>query len=136
MFGVGLALPIPLPGSLSRGFAGEIAEAEALANQASAERDAAERELRLAIASAVASFASHQRAVDALTPAALQRAEAVLGELASQIDAGRISAREALVFQQPLIELLQGNIEERKALCLASLELARALGVPIEGGAR
>ena len=71
-----------------------------------------------------------------MTPERRRRAEDRLEELQAEIEAGRLGVREVLVAQQTLIELLQTDLAERRALCLASVELARALGVPLEGGVR
>jgi outer membrane protein TolC len=42
--------------------------------------------------------------------------------------------RDALVAQQALVELLQADVAARRAWCLASVDLARAAGVTLEGG--
>lgn len=136
VFGLGVAIPIPFPAPVGRTYAGEIAEAEALAERSQIDRARVERELELEIADARATYTSHRLAVEALTPERMRRAEDSLRDLQVEIEAGRLGVREALVAQQTLIELLQTNITERRALCLASVELARALGVPLEGGAR
>ena len=136
VLGLGLSIPIPLPAPVGRTYAGEIAEADALAQRASIDRTRVERELQLEIADGYATYAAHRAAVEAFTPERTKRAEERLQELQVEIEAGRLGVREALVAQQTLIELLQSNIAERRALCLASVELARALGVPLERGAR
>jgi cobalt-zinc-cadmium efflux system outer membrane protein len=64
----------------------------------------------------------------------LERAERSLGELSAQIEAERLSVRDALPAQQALIDLLRAHLEELEALCLASVELARALDLPLEQG--
>jgi cobalt-zinc-cadmium efflux system outer membrane protein len=134
--GIGVAFPIPLPTPLGRTYAGEITEAKGLAQRAATEQERAQRELQLGVARALADYHAHRQAVDAIEPAALQRAESSLQDLATEIAAGQLSVREALVSQQALLELLQTSIAEQKALCLASVELARALGVPLETGTR
>lgn len=136
VYGLGVALPIPLPAPVGRTYAGEIAEADALAERAQIDRTRVERELRLEIADAQATYTAHRLAVESLTPERMRRAEDSLRDLQVEIEAGRLGVREALVAQQTLIELLQTNIAQRRALCLASVDLARALGVPLEGGAR
>lgn len=136
VLGLGVAVPIPLPAPVGRTYAGEIAEADALAQRAQIDRTRVERELRLEIAAATATYTAHRLAVEAMTPERMRRAEDSLRDLQVEIEAGRLGVRESLVAQQTLIELLQTNIAERRALCLASVDLARALGVPLEGGAR
>lgn len=136
VYGVGISLPVPLPAPVGRTYAGEIAEAEALAEKARVDRERVERDVRVGIVEAYATYAAHRRAVDAMAPERIRRAEDSLRDLQAEIEAGRLSVREALVAQQTLVELLQMNVAERRALCLASVELARALGLPLEGGAR
>lgn len=136
VLGLGIAFPIPLPAPVGRTYAGEIAEADALAQRAEIDRTRVERELRLEIADATATYTAHRLAAEAMTPERMRRAEDSLRDLQVEIEAGRLGVRESLVAQQTLIELLQSNIAERRALCLASVDLARALGVPLEGGVR
>ena len=136
VLGLGFAIPIPLPAPIGRTYAGEIAESDALADRAHLEQARAQRELQRDIEEAVAAYTAHRLAVDALTPEKLRKAEQSLADLQVAIEAGRLGVREALVAQQPLIELLQANIAERHALCLASIQLARALGVSLEGSAQ
>lgn len=136
VFGLGVAIPIPLPPPVGRTYAGEIAEADALARQASIERSRVERGLRLELAEAHAAYTAHRLALEAMTPERLARAAESLRELEVEIEAGRVGVREALVAQQTLIELLQTEIAARRALCLASVRLARALGLPLEEGLR
>jgi hypothetical protein len=62
------------------------------------------------------------------------RADPALGDSGREIEAGRLSVRDALPHQQALIELLQGHLEELEAWCLASVALARALDLPLERG--
>jgi len=133
VFGVGLSLPIPLPGNVGRTYIGEIAEAEALAQRTHTERAQVVRELKLSVSTARQVFASRAREVEAFTAVRLSRAESGLSALAEQIEAGRISVRDALIAQQALIELLLAHVDARKNWCLASVELARALGLPLEG---
>lgn len=136
VFGFGVGIPIPLPAPVGRTYAGEIVEADALAERALIDRSRVERELRLEMADAYATYTAHRLAVEALTPERIKRAEDGFRDLQVEIEAGRLGVREALVAQQTLIEFLQANIAERRALCLASVDLARALGVSLEGGAR
>lgn len=136
VFGLGVAIPIPLPSPIGRAYAGEIAEANALADRTQVEQTRAQREIQRDIADAVTEHTAHRLAVDALTPEKVQKSEQSLGNLQIAIETGRLGVREALIAQQPLLELLQANIAERHALCLASIQLARALGVTLEGSTK
>ncbi len=136
VLGVGISFPIPLPTPVGRTYAGEIAESEALADRAEIERARVERELRAAVARTYAAYTSHRQLVESITPERLKRAEESLRDLGTEIETGRLAVREALLAQQQLIDLLVTNITERRELCLASVELSRALGLPLEGAAR
>jgi cobalt-zinc-cadmium efflux system outer membrane protein len=136
VFGVGLAIPIPLPAPVGHSYAGEIAEADARAERAAIDRARLDRELQLRLAEAQATYAALRRAVDALPAERMRRAEDTLRDLQVEVEAGRLGIKETLTAQQALIELLQTTIEQRRALCAASVDLARALGMPLEGGAR
>jgi cobalt-zinc-cadmium efflux system outer membrane protein len=134
VLGVGVAFPLPLPGNVGRTYVGEIAESEALARRARSERAAAERQLRLEIAIAAQAFASRAKEVQAFSPEVVAQAEASLVSLAEEVESGRLALRDAVLAEQSLVELLRSNIEARREWCLASLSLARALGMPLEGG--
>lgn len=136
VYGLGVAIPIPLPSPVGRTNAGEIAEVEALAQRVQVERARLERALGVAVATAAAELRAHRDAVAAFTPPMLERAERSLGDLSAAVDTGRMSVRDALIAEQALIELLQTNLSERLELCLASVRLARALGRPLEEGVR
>lgn len=135
VLGAGISFPIPLPGNVGRTYLGEIAEAEALAHRAQYDQQRTEREIRLEIATASDTFASRAREVEAFSPERVRRAETTLVSLGQEVAAGRLAIRDAVVAQQALIELLQANIEARRQWCLASIDLARAIGVPLEGRA-
>jgi outer membrane protein, heavy metal efflux system len=132
----GIAFPIPLPSPLGRTHAGEIAEAVALARRAEADAGKLERQIRLEVAVARAAFVSRRRALDAFDAARVDHVEKGLASLADELAAGRLSVRDALVAQQGLVELLLSHVEAKHALCVASVELARAAGVALERGAR
>jgi len=134
VYGVGLSVPIPLPGPLGQLYAGEIAELEAQGRQAEAERARARARAGLELARIRASYRAHRAAVASFDRALLERAERTLGDSGREIEAGRLSVRDALPAQQALIELLQAHLEELEAWCLASVELARALDLPLERG--
>jgi cobalt-zinc-cadmium efflux system outer membrane protein len=133
VFGAGLSLPIPLPGNVGRTYLGEIAEAEALAQKAAIDRERLARAIRLEILTALSTFNSRAAEVQAFTSERVTRARETLRSLGEEVEAGRLSVRDALVAQQALVELLQADIAARRAWCLSSVELARAAGVSLEG---
>lgn len=135
VLGVGLGLPIPLPAPLGHTYAGEIAEADARAERATAETERARRAVRLEVLTALETLASRKREVALFPSERLQRAEAALGAIARELEAKRLAVRDALVAQQGLVEMLQASVEARRQLCLASVELARVAGLPLERGA-
>lgn len=135
VFGVGLSLPITVPQPVGRTYAGEIAESEALSRRAKTEAEQARREIRLDVANARASFASTRAQSALYTPERLGRADHGLRAIASEIEAGRLAVRDAIVSQQSLLEVLRAGLETRKNLALASVDLAVAAGYPLERGA-
>ncbi len=128
VLGVGLTLPIPLPAPVGQTHAGQIAELEAHARRIEQQQRQAKARTQLALAHAAAALRSHRQFVEALPPAAQERAEQSLRNLGSELEAGHLTVREALSAQQALIELLRTHLDERRALCLASIELALAQG--------
>jgi outer membrane protein, heavy metal efflux system len=135
VLGLGVSLPIPLPGNVGRTFLGEIAEAEAFARRVDSERQRVARQLQLELLTARQSYASRVQELAAFSPERVARNEQDLRALSQEVEAGRLSVREAVVAQQALIEFLQAEVAARRALCLASVELARAAGVALESGA-
>jgi len=133
VWGAGIAFPIPLPGNLGRTYSGEIAEAEALARRALSQAQRAERQIRLEIAVASQAFQSRDEEVQAFSPARVARAEASLVSLAEEVQSGRLAVRDAVLAEQTLIELLRSSIEARREWCVASVTLAEALGLALEG---
>jgi cobalt-zinc-cadmium efflux system outer membrane protein len=134
VLGVGLSLPVPLPGNVGRTFRGEIAEAEALSARAAAERDAALRDATLALDKAKRAFASRAKELQAFTPERLARARESLSAMREEVEAGRLSVRDAVVLQEPLLELLEAELSARLEWCLASVSLGYASGVALEEG--
>lgn len=134
VFGLGLALPIPLPQPLGRTYAGEIAEVEALSRRASTVLERLRREIGLEVTTALHTYEAAKAERDLYTSERLSRAEQSLASIAREIGAGRLGVRDAIVSQQALMELLHAGLDARLALCLASVELARAAGVPLERG--
>jgi outer membrane protein, heavy metal efflux system len=134
--GVGLALPLPLPEPIGRTFAGQIAESEALSQRASLLAENSRRTRRAELLRAIAEYQLTDQLVRAFDAERLAHAQQALDNLASELQAGRVSIRDAIVLQGPLIELLLGAIEAKRALCLASVEVLRTAGLPFEGTER
>jgi cobalt-zinc-cadmium efflux system outer membrane protein len=136
VLGAGLALPIPLPQPVGRFYDGEIAEAEALARQTRAESDAVSRELSTDFASALVAYQTRRAEAELYTEARVTRAEQLMTQIGVEIEGGRLPVRDAIVAQQQLIDVLRGHVETRRALCLASVDLALAAGVALESESR
>lgn len=132
VLGAGIAFPLPLPGNVGRTYRGEIAEAEAVAARAATDRDRTARKLRADVATTAQAFTSRTEEVAAFSADRIARAEASLTSLGEEVKAGRLAARDAAIAQQALIELLRANVEARRAWCLASVDLALALNLPLE----
>lgn len=132
VLGGGVQLPIPLPEPVGRRFAGEIAEAEALGRANAARAEVVARELANDLATAAVDYRARRAELALYSRERVARAEQLLGEIGREIEAGRLPVRDALVAQQQLIEVLRGFVEARRALCLASVELALAGGAPLE----
>jgi cobalt-zinc-cadmium efflux system outer membrane protein len=133
VFGAGISLPIPIPGNVGKTYIGEIAEAEALARKARTERERFERDIRLDVANAAHMFESSQRVVGLFSTDQLARAEETLLSLTGEVEGGRLALRDAIVSLQALFDLLSADVEARRTWCVASVELARSLGIVLEG---
>jgi outer membrane protein, heavy metal efflux system len=134
VFGVGVALPIPLPQPVGRTYAGESAESDALGRRSATKARRRRRELRLELTQALRGYDASLRATALYTPERVARAERGLAAISEQLAAGRLGIRDVVVEQQALVDLLRASIEAKKKLCLASLELARAAGLALERG--
>jgi len=135
VFGVQISMPIPLPQPVGRTFAGEIAEADALSRRAKTEVEQARREIHLDLVNARTSFQTVRAQSELYTSERLSRAEESLRAIASEVEAGRLAVRDAIVSEQALVDLLRSALETRKNLALASVALAVAVGYPLEKGA-
>lgn len=133
VLGGGIAFPIPLPSPLGRSFAGQIAEQKSLARQAEAEVERWRRQVRTEVAVGFQDLAARRAELALFEGDRLQRAEAHLEALGQEMASGRISIREAVILQQTLLEYIGTHIEARRALALASVELARVAGLLPEG---
>lgn len=134
VFGLGLAVPIPLPFPIGRTYSGEITEARASARFVRAEASRIQADFRREMAVATTEYESRVAERDAIAAEKFTRAEATLTALAAEVKAGKIAPRDAFLAQQTLMELLLGRVSARRAVCLASMELARAAGLPLEEG--
>ncbi|HEY8078239.1 MAG TPA: TolC family protein [Labilithrix sp.] len=132
LVGFGLSIPIPLPHPVGRTYAGEIAEAEAEAARARSEAARITRDIELRRALATSAYETSRTKLAAYTPDRVANAERQLGTIAQEVEAGRLAPRDAFVTEQALVDLLQAHVEAERSLCLASVELARASGVPLE----
>jgi cobalt-zinc-cadmium efflux system outer membrane protein len=136
VLGVGLSFPVPLPHPLGRTFAGEIAEAEALARAAGARAALAERDVQANSTRAVAAYTAARRRALLYGPERTDRARDSLRKMASEIEAGRLAVRDAVIAQEALIDLLLAALAAKEDLCMASVGLARAAGVELERGVK
>jgi len=129
VLGGGLAFPIVLPSPLGRTFAGVIAESNALARRAEAELERWRRQVRAEVAVGIHEFQARKTELTLFEGDRLQRAEQHLAALGPEMASGRIAIREAVVLQQTFLEYLGAHVETRRALALASVELARVSGL-------
>ncbi len=136
VYGGGVSLPIPLPYPLGRTNKGEVDEAEARSARAAAGAERERRELRQRFVLAASGFESRRLEAQAFTPERVSRAERTLDDIAVEVGGGRLAIRDAVIAQQALIDMLRGYVDARRALCVASVELSRAAGLPIERGDR
>jgi cobalt-zinc-cadmium efflux system outer membrane protein len=139
ILGIGLSIPVPLPGPLGPSRAGEIAETRA---QIRAAESAVAEVRRRVLSQAMDAFAKHQarQAAVRLFPAdLLTKARTDLTAIREALRARQLGLREAVVWQRSLVELLQADIEARLAARLADIELRRVAGVLLakaDGSAR
>ena len=133
VLGGGISVPIPLPYPVGRTLYGELAENAALVRQADAEIERVKRAVRLEIIAAWQAYESAQAQQALYTDERVAQAEQSLASIAAELRAGRLSISDAVVAQQTLIEFLRSRIEAKLELCLASIELARSAGLPLEG---
>ncbi|MDP1830074.1 MAG: TolC family protein [Archangium sp.] len=135
VFGVGLGIPIPLPQPLGRTYSGEIAEAVGAGHRLEAELDRLTRTLNGERELASSEYGKRLAARALYSAERLARANHALAAISTQLSAGRLSVREALVSQQALVGFLEAEVNAREALCAASVRLIRTHGGSLEGGA-
>lgn len=136
VFGAGVVLPIPLPQPLGRTYVGEAAESEAFSRQTGSRAEHVARSLASDLAVAVAGYEAAKGQAALYTPEKITRTERVIADMATEIEAGRLAVRDAVVAQQHLMDLLRARVDARRALSVASVDVALAAGVPIESGTR
>lgn len=132
VLGGAIGIPLPLPQPLGRTYEGEAAEAEALARQAALRAEQTRREHDGALAAAIAAFQAARAEVALFEGDRIPRTEKLLADVAKEIESGRLAVRDAIVAQRELVEVLRGRVEARRALSLASVDLAYAAGLPLE----
>ena len=133
VLGIGLSLPLPLPEPVGRTFAGQIAENEAFSERAALLAENSRRTRRTELSRALVDYQIAREVAQAFSAERAVRAQQTLDNLSSEVQAGRVSIRDAMVLRGPLLDLLLGAIEARKSLCLASLEVVRTAGLAFEG---
>jgi cobalt-zinc-cadmium efflux system outer membrane protein len=132
--GIGVGLPFRLPGLSTRSYAGEIAEVLAMRARVELEARQTERQITRGFAVAASEYRSRVQAVALYRPDRLAKARQTLTDIAAEMRSGRMAVREALITQQSLQDLLRAQVQARHALCVASVELARAAGLALERG--
>ena len=135
VFGVGLGIPIPLPQPLGRTRAGEVAEAIGVQARLDHELTQLNRNLTSDRELAKAAWESAAQTRALYSAERLERARQGLTAISEQLAAARVPVRDALNYQQVLVELLQADVDARYAWCVASVRLVRARGGSLEGGA-
>ncbi len=136
VLGAGVSIPITLPAPIGRDFSGQVAENAALARRAAALLEQAQRDVRLEVVDAWQALQAARSAQALFSEERIARAERSLKSIALAIATGKLAISAVIVPQQALIEFLNQRIAAELALCLASVELVRAAGLPFPGGAR
>lgn len=136
VLGLGLALPIPFPQPIGRTYLGEAREAQALADRSATDAERVERERRGSVVRALADYETLAQSVDAIPIDRIDRAKRTLASIAQEVAAGRLAIRDAVLAQQTFTALLLDYQAAKRALCIASVELARAASLPLERGGR
>lgn len=136
VLGAGLALPLPLPQPVGRTYAGESAESQALASQRTSLAEHLARVYSGELAVALADYEARRAEALLYSAERLARIDKTLADMAAEIEAGRLAVRDAVVAQRELTDVVRGHVEARHALALASVDLALAAGVALEGAAK
>jgi outer membrane protein, heavy metal efflux system len=130
--GLGVSIPVPILQPLGRTYSGEILEFEALAKRSRLDASRLQREVRLAIVSALLIYDARVLELGVYKAERVARAEASIGELAKEVEGGRLAIQAALVSVQALTEFLRGHLQAQLALCASSIDVARAAGIALE----
>jgi len=133
VLGVGLSMPLPLPEPLGRMHQGEIAESLALAQRAKLLAADSRRRTRAELLAALASYDAARETAALYTAERLTRARTTIEHLAADVETARISARDAVILETPLFDLVAESVRARKELCVASAEVVWAAGFEFEG---
>lgn len=133
VLGAGIRVPIPLPYPLGRTLHGELTENAALSREAEIELERTQRVVQLELVEAWHAHRAAVSQVELYTQPRVARAERSLESLGQALHAGRVPISTAVVAQQTLVEFLRAHIRARLQLCLASVELARSAGLPLQG---
>ncbi len=105
-----------------------------MARRQTLERASVAQQVSVDVVRAVTDVETKKTELALFTPSRVERAQKALTSLAQEVEAGRMPVRDALVTQDRLIDLLRAQLEARRALCVASVALARAAGFPLERG--
>lgn len=134
VFGFGIAVPIPFPQPIGHTYNGQIAESDALARHAADEAARLRLALKAGILLTLAEYDARIKQRDAVAQTQVDRADKSLQSIGTEIAAGRLAIRDAVVAQQTLVDFLLGYVAAKHAVCTASVELARAAGIPLDKG--
>jgi len=133
VLGLGLSLPLPLPEPIGRMHQGEITESEALARRAKLLAAESRRRIQAELLAALASYDAAHASAALFTTERLGRAQTTIEHLAADVETARISARDAVILETPLFELLAEAVAAQRELCLASAAVVWAGGLDFEG---
>jgi cobalt-zinc-cadmium efflux system outer membrane protein len=132
VLGGGVSLPVALPYPLGRTMSGELAENAARTRQVASVRDDVARRARLEVVAAERSYEAAEASLALYSEARLASARHSLDSIANELAAGRVAIGTVLLAQQTLIEFLRAHVDAKLTVCLASVELVRAAGLPLE----
>ena len=131
VLGGGINLPLPLPEPLGPSRGGDVAAAGLAIEQAQLDVDKRRRQIVLEVQLALSAVRAAQRAMSEVPGELIARAQTDLWAIAEAIRGGRVSLREALLWQRGLLDLLQLHVRARRDYALARIELRRASGLPL-----